>query len=244
VVYLELIPNNLNTLLKEAKWALSNFKCINTINIPDILQIKIRSYDAAIYLEEHNIKTLPHIRVIDFSVPELIKLCQKLISKNIHQILLINGDPPPNQIQPIHKHNMPTIIQLIKKECPNLIIYAICDPYRQDLLTEINYCNEKISAGASGLFTQPIFTPHLSYILLEQLQHSKLFIGLSPVLSKKTYNYWVSRNNALFSPTFKITLKNNIIINKEIMKICKQYKQSNYIMPITTPLESYLKEVL
>ena len=243
MVFLELVPNNYNKLIQNATWALSELNDITAINVPDILQLNIRSYDAAIALSKENIPAFPHIRIIDFSESELMQLCHRLFENNVKQILLISGDPPPNPLQPIHKHFLPQIISLIKKEIPELIIFAGCNPYRQHLLAEMDYCNKKIDAGASGLFTQPIFNSHFAHILLEQCQKTQLYIGISPVLTQTSYNYWITRNNVLFSPTFEPSLEYNIAIAKEILSITNQFQQHNYIMPIKTPLKPYLQKI-
>ena len=45
MVFLELVPNDLNNIIEESKWALNTFDDIEGINVPDILRIKNRSYD-------------------------------------------------------------------------------------------------------------------------------------------------------------------------------------------------------
>ena len=243
MVFLELVPNHLDTLLSESQWALSSFNKINGINVPDILRIKHRSYDASQHLAKEQITTIPHLRLCDFSVDHLLSLCNTLLINNITQILLISGDPPPNPLQPIFKHNIIDIIKLISTTYPKITIYAGHDPYRQSLKDEFEYSEKKLSAGAKGLFTQPIFNIHLAQILLKQCLPCEWFIGISPVLTEKSMNYWVTRNNVVFPPDFKLSLDYNVKLSKNIIQLCEESKQHNYIMPIKSDIKSYLSKI-
>jgi 5,10-methylenetetrahydrofolate reductase len=244
MISLELVPHDMDNCLEEAQWAKKTFKQIDMINIPDILRLKIRSYDMAKQLCQQTINSIPHIRIIDFSEQALMALMDHLYQHGVKNVLLVSGDPPPNPLQPIFKHALPTIIEKIKTQTPNLTIFAACDPYRQNFQQEIKYCKDKLNAGASGLFTQPIFNPHLTELLIEQCLPCQWFIGISPVLTEKSFNYWVTRNNVVFSPTFKQTLDYNIELGKKILKQCKEANQHNYIMPIKTDIKSYLSGLL
>ncbi|RAP24930.1 methylenetetrahydrofolate reductase [Candidatus Marinamargulisbacteria bacterium SCGC AG-343-K17] len=243
MIYLELVPNNIPDLIKESKWALNSFKDIYGINVPDILRIDNRSYDAVTHLAKEAIPCIPHIRICDFSIDNLLSLCNTLQDNNVDKILLISGDPPPNPLQPIFKHNIVNVIKTITSTMPKLTIYAGHDPYRQSFKEEFNYSKKKLEAGAKGLFTQPIFDTNLTNILLDQCLPCEWFIGISPVLTEKSFNYWVSRNNVVFPPDFKLSLDYNTKIAKEIITICKEKNQHNYIMPITCDIKPYLSNI-
>jgi methylenetetrahydrofolate reductase (NADPH) len=243
MINLELVPRDIPTLIQDSQWALNTIPDIGCINVPDVLRIDHRSYDTCIELVQHNCNSIPHIRIIDFSEEDLIALCQKLYDNNVNQVLLISGDPPPNALQPIFQHHLPSIITSITSAIPNLTVYAGCDPYRQNFQDEINYCNQKIEAGAKGLFTQPIFNPHLAAILLEQCNTCEWFIGISPVLTERSYKYWITRNKVVFSPDFKLDLDFNIGIAKDILTITQSFNQHNYLMPIKTDIKHYLSQL-
>ncbi len=240
MVFLELVPNDLNNIIEESKWALNTFDDIEGINVPDILRIKNRSYDIVQNLAAEAIPNIPHIRICDFSTNQLIRLCEQLLSKNVTNILLISGDPPPNPLQPIFKHNIVSIIKLISNRFPKLSIYAGHDPYRQSFKAEYEYSKQKIQAGAKGLFTQPIFNEHLSNMLFQLDLNCQWYIGISPVLSENSYNYWVSRNNVIFPSDFELTIDYNVRIGKKIIQISKDANQNNYIMPIKSNVKDYL----
>lgn len=243
MIYLELVPNEIQKLIADSHWAIRSFKTIQGINVPDILRISNRSYDAVSELAKHNINCIPHIRICDFSHEDLFKLSETLQKNGVYNLLLISGDPPPNPLQPVFKHNLVKIIKELTKAYPKLNIYAGHDPYRQSFKEEFTYSQKKLDAGAKGLFTQPIFDLNLVNILLDQCTPCEWFIGISPVLSEKSYNYWTSRNNVVFPSDFKLSMDYNITIAKEIIQLCEEKKQNNYIMPITCELQPYLTEV-
>ena len=243
MIYLEIVPKELTNLLSTSHWINENKPSICGINIPDILRVPNRSYDTAIYLTKHNIKALPHIRMIDFSETELINLAHRLFNNNVTQLLLITGDPPLDLTKTIHNHQITTIIRLIKSELPDLTIYAALDPYRQNLKKEIDYAFSKIESGATGLFTQPIFDIHLAHVLLNQPFKCELFIGTSPVTDKKSYQYWCNRNNVFFPKSFELTMDHNVSIARSIIQVSKSFNQNNYLMPIKTDTIEYLKRV-
>ena len=244
MIYLELVPTEIDTLSEECKWATTHFKDIHGINIPDILRVKNRSYNAAIEISKLNINTIPHIRACDFSANQLISLCTLLQNNDIKNILVISGDPPPNPLQPIYKHNIVNIFKILSEEFPNLNFYGGHDPYRQNMKEEFEYSEQKINAGAKGLFTQPTFDLNLANILLNCKPNWEWYIGISPVLTEKSFNYWKTRNNVIFQSDFECSMSYNIKIGSELIKLCKERNQNNYIMPIKTDLKSYLGELL
>ena len=243
MIFLELVPSNINQLIEQSHWALTKFSSISGINVPDILKINTRSYEAASELTTANVTCIPHLRICDFSFDELIALCESLQSVGICNILLISGDPPPNPLQPVFKHNIVKIIANLTTAFPDVSFYAGHDPYRQSFKDELTYSQKKLDAGAKGLFTQPIFDVHLVNMLLEHCQPCEWFIGISPVLTEKSYNYWTSRNNVVFPPNFELSMAHNVSLAKTIIQTCNDHAQHNYIMPITCGLSPYLDHV-
>ena len=127
---------------------------------------------------------------------------------------------------------------------PKLSFYAGHDPYRQSLKDEYEYSEKKLKAGAKGLFTQPLFDINLTKMLLNLPISGEWFIGISPVLTEPSYNYWVTRNNVVFPSDFSISNEHNDMIGKIIIEECKQANQHNYIMPIKADIKKYLKNIL
>ena len=240
MIYLELVPTSISELKDHSKWATSNFRDILGINVPDILRVQNRSYSAVSEISNMGIDAIPHIRACDFSKEDLLVLCNNLKGKGIKNILIVSGDPPPNLLQPVFKHNLIDVFRMLTYNISDVHFYAGHDPYRQSLKDEYNYSKEKIKAGAKGLFTQPIFDLNLAKLLLNLDIECEWFIGISPVLSDPSYNYWTTRNNVVFNADFNLTLDYNIKIGKELINYCKEKNQHNYIMPIKTDLKTYL----
>ena len=237
------MPNELDKLIEDSHWAISTFNDVQGINIPDILRVKNRSYNIVPHLSKQSINNIPHIRICDFKLEALMDLCENLLKKNVVNVLLISGDPPPNPLQPIYKHNIIQVIYKIKTNYPQLNIYGGFDPYRQSLKKEYEYALEKIEAGAKGLFTQPVFDINLAKLILNLKINCEWFIGVSPVLTEKSLNYWISRNNVVFPASFKPSFEYNVKLGKEIIQICKDLNQNNYLMPIKTDINQYLNKL-
>jgi len=243
MIFLELVPKDIHKLIDQSQWALNSFHDIHGINVPDILQVDNRSYDVCQHLANANVRSIPHIRICDFSMKDLYHLCETLQNANIVNVLLISGDVSPNPFHTIHNHNIIEVIKLLTKTYPDLSIYAAHDPYRQCLKEEFIYSQKKLDAGAKGLFTQPIFDVNLANILLDQCMPCEWFIGVSPVLTERSYNYWIHRNKVVFPSDFNLSVAHNIGIAKNIIQLCKEKNQNNYIMPITCPLSPYLDHI-
>ncbi len=58
-----------------------------------------------------------------------------------------------------------------------MTIYAGLDPYRDSLQSELNYTNEKLEAGADGLFTQPFFDLRWMEIYADHLPQRADLLG-------------------------------------------------------------------
>jgi methylenetetrahydrofolate reductase (NADPH) len=241
MIYLELVPNDMHTLLAESQWALSTIPTISGINIPDILRVKNRSFDAAKHLTKHGIGAIPHIRICDYSMDGLIALCDHALSHGIQRMLLISGDPHP--FHETFDNNMINVIKRLTRQYPAIDFYAGHDPYRTSFKKEFNYSKEKLAAGAKGLFTQPIFSPHMVHLLLDQDFSCDWFIGISPVLKETSLNYWTNRNHVVFPKSFSLSLEDNIQTAKSIIKLCQKKNQNVYIMPIKTNIHHYLPPI-
>ena len=210
MIFLELVPVSIDELKTNSQWAIETHPSITGINVPDILRIKNRSYDAVLPLANLSIQSIPHIRICDFSEEQLYTLCERLLNNGILHILLISGDPPPNLLQPVYRHNIIHILKGLSNTFNTIDFYAGFDPYRQSLKAEYEYAYNKLSAGAKGLFTQPVFDTHLAHMLLELNLDCNWFIGISPVLTEPSLNYWQTRNNVVFNTNFTPTYDYNV----------------------------------
>lgn len=240
--FLELVPHDLDRLSQHAEIYLKQFPQLDGINVPDILRVEHRSYTAAAALLKHGITTVPHIRRIDHPISKTIEIISALVDKGLKHVLIVKGDLPQN-MQDIFDIKAETVISTLKKKLPELKVYAAIDQYRQSFKSEYDYCQEKIDAGCDGFFTQPFFHPDFAKVYLDQIRNSNIFIGFSPVVTEKSFNYWVNRNNAVFPKNFEYTLEHNARIAKELIKITEDYNQHTYHMPIRVNVADYLAAV-
>ncbi|MDR2580274.1 MAG: methylenetetrahydrofolate reductase [Fibromonadaceae bacterium] len=240
-IALELVPKNLDSFLEESKSHIDHFPKITAINIPEIRSVEIKSFEASEHLLKNGVAAIPHFRLIDRSLSDLEKMIEKLIPLGLKQTLLISGDPPvdmPNFVPSGVK--APEAIKYIKSKFPQLKVYAGQDSYRQSFRKELDYCKEKLNAGADGFFTQPFFSEGILTQWLEQLPETEMWIGLCPVTGQNSRNYWETVNQVVFPPNFKFNLEGNCILGRRILTLVEAAKKDAYLMPITVSASKYL----
>lgn len=242
-IALELVPNSIETLLEEARFSMATSHRICSINIPELRSKPIKGHHAAMAYLQQGIDAVPHFRTIDRTYEELESLIAPLIPVGLKSVLLITGDPiadpafVPSGVTPVNA------IPRLKKAFPGLKVYAGFDPYRQGFRAEIDYCREKLAAGADGFFTQPFFSTHLLETWLEQLKDTQVWVGLSPVTTASFKGYWEKTNKVVFPPDFTIDLQSNCANERDLLRVAKRYGQKAYLMPITVSCNEYLPEL-
>ncbi|MCL2101507.1 MAG: methylenetetrahydrofolate reductase [Fibromonadales bacterium] len=240
-IALELVPRTLDSFLEESKMHINNFPKIMGINIPELRSAEIKSFEASEHLLKNGVAAIPHFRLIDRSLEDLEQKIEKLAALGLKQVLLISGDPPidvPNFVPSGVK--VPQAIKHLKAKFPQLKIYAGQDSYRQSFKKELDYCKEKLDAGADGFFTQPFFSEGILNQWLEQLLEIEIWIGLCPVTGKGSRNYWETVNQVVFPPNFRFDLEGNCIVGRRILTLAEAAKKNAYLMPITVSAEKYL----
>ncbi|RAP31260.1 methylenetetrahydrofolate reductase [Candidatus Marinamargulisbacteria bacterium SCGC AG-343-D04] len=243
MIFLELVPRDLNTLISDSKQYLAQYTAITGINIPDIKRLENRSFTAVEKMLENDITAMPHIRTQDFSLDEHLKIVSALYDKGLRHILLVSGDPSNDPLQKTYKVTPMELTKELKKVFRELKVYCGIDPYRQTMQREVAYALQKLEAGADGLFTQPFFDLNLAEGYLKQLSVTQLFMGVSPVITEKNKSYWVNVNHVVFPEVFEYTLHYNATFAKELIQLTQSYKQHNYLMPIKIDIQDYLDQV-
>ena len=209
------------------------------INIPDILKFNNRSWDTVNILKnELPHSTIPHLRAIDFDIES--KHFLKVI-RGLKEILVIKGDPVNDPSRKVYSTSVEDMIKKIKSIDKSIIVYAAFDPYRDSLKNELRRMNSKLNAGADFLMSQPFFDTRLLSIYLENIDYTKLFIGISPVVSEKSKSYWENVNNVIFPPSFDCSYEWNISFAKDIIKLAKALDFNIYFMPIGIKYEKYFE---
>lgn len=242
--FLELVPRNLEELEIEAKALLNEVPRLAGINIPDVLRLHTRSHDAAALLLKAGITAIPHMRSMDRSVAQTLEIVSSLIDLGLNAVLIVSGDKPTSPDVFTYEVTPIKVIEALKQKFPALNVYGALDPYRSSLKHELAYCEAKREAGADGFFTQPFFDPAFARLFLEQLEGTEVFVGMSPVLSEKSLNYWKTKNMAVFPKQFQLNLDWNCALGKSIVEVAQSLGHHTYMMPITVSAEAYVKGVL
>ncbi|MFA5878969.1 MAG: methylenetetrahydrofolate reductase [Candidatus Margulisiibacteriota bacterium] len=240
---LELVAHDTNTFADEVKLILKQYPEINGINIPDILSLPIRSDVASKVLLKDNIFTLTHLRSQDRSIQGTLALVKELVDLGLTHLLIISGDKIEGEFADPDSGTVSDQVKALKATFPNLKVFCGLDPYRTSFKAELDYCDQKLKAGADGFFTQPFFDCDLARIYLDQLEHTTVFLGISPVLSQSNYNYWKTKNSVVFPKNFRIDFDLNCKIAKGLINLAADYQQHVYLMPILAPIKEYLRGI-
>jgi methylenetetrahydrofolate reductase (NADPH) len=240
-IALELVPRTLDSFLEESKIHINNFPKIIAINIPELRSVEIKSFEASVHLLENGVAAIPHFRLIDRSLGDLEIKIERLVSLGLKQVLLISGDPPIDMQNFVPSGvKAPQAIKHIKTKFPKLKVYAAQDSYRQSFKKELDYCKEKLDAGADGFFTQPFFSEGLLNQWLEQFLEIEMWIGLSPVTGKGSRDYWETVNQVVFPPNFRFDLEGNCAMGRRILTLIEAAGKDAYLMPIAVSADKYL----
>ncbi len=243
-ISIELVPRDVAQLQQELGQIETHFPSIDTVNIPDLLRFDVRSWQGCALARRHVRHAIPHLRAIDFSKNEPFPLAGFFREHGIREVLVVSGDPPPADETIADGASSVELIGLIRREMPEMTIYAAIDPYRHGIQQEIAYAQAKQAAGANGFFTQPFFDVRLMEIFWEQLPAFDIYWGVSPVLTGGSKNYWTSRNRAVFPATFEPTLDWNQAFGRRALDFARQTGTNAYFMPIRADVKTYLSGVL
>lgn len=242
-ISIELVPRSYEGLETEINSIRNEFPQIDTMNIPDLLNCSIRSWDACIKNAGRFTTVVPHIRSIDFDLNSSFELGGLLQKNSIKAILAVTGDPPQDTSRTVYDNTSIDLIKSVKKEYPGMKVYAAIDPYRYSLRDELNIIRRKLDAGADGFFTQPFFDVRLLELYMEQMDGVSVYWGVSPVTTENSKRYWEKRNNVVFPRSYGLDLASNAAVAREIMKSADSHGSSVYFMPIKVDPVEYLREV-
>ena len=242
MILIELVPRDLPSFYHLIQ-TIGAYKSIAGVNIPDILSLPHRSYDIAYSLLRQGYAITPHVRCIDCDLDTTLSRVDRLVRVGLRDILIISGDNHPNQ--PRHPQASTSIqtIRALKQAYPALTVYAALDPYRQAYASEYAYCQAKRAAGCDGFFTQPFFDISMATRWLTALSDTRVYMGISPVITATSKRYWERVNRVVFTDTFQLDFDYNITLAQSLMALASQHQQHSYIMPIKLDILAYLTAV-
>jgi methylenetetrahydrofolate reductase (NADPH) len=241
-ISIELVPRNAELLEEECLAIKARFPILNVANIPDLLRIPLRSWEACRIAKRYFHRVIPHLRALDFSLTK-----EGVIEEAIagfDEVLIISGDPPRDFSHQTYPTTSVDLIALVKKRFPHIRVYAGVDPYRTGPRAELDYLKRKIDAGADAFFTQPFFSLHLLDAYINLLLPHEVFWGVSPVLSEKNRSYWETTNQAIFAADYQYTMDFNQSFARAVMSRISGHRSHAYFMPIRTNSVAYLEGIL
>lgn len=242
-VSLELVPRSLKEFHTEVKDCFSDFPFLSALNIPEIRSVPVKSFEPSLMLLKESFPVIPHFRLIDRTLPELLGLLASLKEFGLQKVLLIGGDPPKDV--DFTPSGVSTLMALreVKREFPALKVFAGLDPYRTSFREELDYALRKMDAGCDGFFTQPFFSLSLLDVWIEQFQGVETWFGVAPVYSQKSKLYWERVNKVVFPPDFNFSRKYNAKLAQLLFARVAEANGFGYLMPIAVSAKEYLNDV-
>jgi methylenetetrahydrofolate reductase (NADPH) len=243
-ISLELVPRSKKSFAAELRLVGKSFPRIDTLNIPDILKFDVRIPEACEVAVSYFSNIIPHIRAVSINKEKPFFYKEFFVENNIKEVLVILGDNPEIVSKSENPCTSVELIRKIKKEAPEIKVYAGIDQWRTSIDEEMDYAREKQDAGADGFFTQPFFDLGMIETWARKLQDTHVFWGLAPVVRESSKHYWETENNIVFPEDFVCTLNWNKKFAKEVLGFTKTDNFHVYFCPITVDFVSYLTGIV
>ena len=240
-ISIELVPRSFEGLEEECLSLKRTYPHLDTLNIPDLLRMPIRSWDACRCLSKIIPRSIPHLRSMDFDLSKG-SVATEAISDFL-EVLVVSGDPPQDFSRPVYGTSSTELIRHLRETYPKMTIYAAVDPYRSGIREEMEYVKRKKDAGANGFFTQPFFSMNLLEVFRDLLLNEKIFWGVSPVVGGKSKNYWESTNNAVFPSDYDFSFEGNQKFARDVFTFATATETDIYFMPIRMNVLKYLNGI-
>ncbi|GGJ23065.1 methylenetetrahydrofolate reductase [Deinococcus roseus] len=250
-ISIEVVPRSPEDLQSELDYIRDELPTVNAVNIPDLMRMPIRSWDACSHVrsEVPRLSPIPHFRSIDFDLKKPFPFAEKLRESGVKEVIVVTGDPPVDMSRKVYPTSCIELMRKFKRELPEIKVYGGLDPYRSSLRSELEYLERKQEAGAEGFFTQPYFDVRLMEVFAEMFEQSEcrdlpVVWGITSVVGQRSRNYWETRNRAIFPRHFQPTLEWNRNFAREAIQWAGQNGGHLYIMPIKVKVKDYLEGIL
>ncbi|MCX7883119.1 MAG: methylenetetrahydrofolate reductase [Brevinematales bacterium] len=239
-ISLELVPRERSTFVTEVTWAKEHTPAITHLNIPDLTRLETRSWEALTWVEGCY-PVIVHIRACDVQEEDLESFYHTLKKHGVSHVLVVKGDEDENQ-----KRGMTSLEMLagLRRLDPTLCLYAALDPYRQGIIEEMAYVEQKLKAGATAFLTQPFFEKDIFQEYVRACRGLSVWWGVSPILSQKSLVYWREKNRVPLSESYDLSLEGNIRWARFVMeRVAGETEYALYLMPIRVDITSYLPPI-
>ncbi len=234
----EIVPRTEQAFEQQYQFVSTLGESISMINVPDIQRFDIRSWETGAKIDRNKYHFVPHFRATDFSLQsgEIFRIIEE---NQLDHVLLVSGDPPEGIKRKFHNTSVLDLIRAVKQKYPAITVHAGFDSHRSGIQDECNYVQRKVDAGASSFFSQPFYDIRMIEIYAEHLQGIEMFIGLSPITTLPSMNYWEIKNKVKFPKNFKAEHDWNIDFSNKVIAMAKETGFNIYFMPIKINLEDY-----
>jgi len=239
----ELVPKSTEALVSDALIVKTILPAATALNLPDLTQFQLRSWEACRVTSHIMPASIPHLRAIDFSEREVERVAERLLQAGLREVLVVRGDPPHDLSRRTYPNSSEDVIRRLKHKFPELVVYAAYDPYRAGFREELEAVKRKVDAGAEGFFTQPIFDLNLLRVCADMLHGLNVFWGIAPVLGEKSRAYWEVTNKVVFPQEFEPTFGWNTAFARRAIELLSKVGGNAYLMPIRVNLSKYLAEL-
>ncbi len=238
----EIVPRSLEAFDQQYQFVQQLDSGINTINVPDIQRFDSRSWELATRVDRSQYRFVPHFRAIDFKLGsgDLFRIIDDY---QLDSVLLVTGDPPEGLKRAYYNTDVVDLIRAVRQRYPALNIYAGFDPHRSGVQDECDYIQRKVDAGAGGFFSQPFYDSRMIEIYAEQMQGLETYIGISPITTKASMNYWEVKNKVKFPKNFQPDYQWNVDFAHQVMALAAANDLHVYFMPIRIDLERYFQQI-
>jgi methylenetetrahydrofolate reductase (NADPH) len=238
----EIVPRSLEAFDQQYSCVQQLDAGINTINVPDIQRFDSRSWELATRVDRSQYRFVPHFRAIDFKIGsgDLFRIIDDY---QLDSVLLVTGDPPEGLKRAYYNTDVVDLIRAVRQRYPALNIYAGFDPHRSGVQDECDYIQRKVDAGAGGFFSQPFYDSRMIEIYAEQMQGLETYIGISPITTKASMNYWEVKNKVKFPKNFQPDYQWNVDFAHQVMALAAANDLHVYFMPIRIDLERYFQQI-
>ena len=243
-ISLELVPRSKESFAGELEMVRERFSSIDTLNIPDILKFDVRIPEACGVAVSYFSRIVPHIRAVSINKEEPFSYRDFFAKNGIREVLVVLGDNP----EIVSKSDFPCtsieLIEKIKREAPELTVYAAIDQWRSSFEEEMEYVSRKRAAGADGFFTQPFFDFELMEDYAKKLGDTQVFWGVAPVIRESSKHYWETKNNIRFPRDFECTMDWNKDFARKMLQRTTTENFHVYFCPITVDFVEYLTGIV
>jgi methylenetetrahydrofolate reductase (NADPH) len=238
----EIVPRTHQAFEQQYNFVTTLGELISMINVPDIQRFDIRSWETGEKIDRTKYQFVPHLRANDFSI-ESGNIFKIIEENELDHVLLISGDPPEGIKRKFHNTSVLDLIRAVNQRFPHITIHAGFDPHRNGIQEECDYVQRKIDAGATSFFSQPFYDIRLIEIYAEHLQGTDIFIGLSPITTLSSMNYWEVKNKVKFPISFEAENEWSINFSNKVIAMARDVGFNIYFMPIKINLPDYFGKI-